>query len=891
MEDTKPNRVKQVQALDFLRQKARLAHNEGDGVLVNHLCSLALYKILEWKSKDELYIDIVEYRWALILPVYWQLDSNLLEMVKKVTPAVSSEQSPERDLALAVIALVSLSEQPLNSYAKQTEALTTYALSWIPDKPEIEDEILTSLIVELVWYRSTMSDLWLRVTDRFIEQASAKICETLEILKARLKQQTALLFERQASNKVFIDLTNSDLNLMRDGWVAFFDFRLERLDEILQEMSNRYGSHHFLALQQTQLRQKYSLLWSANDPMTLRQSRYDYLVQLWKEAQFDALRSQRYTENLLELIDADEVAGAHRRFTCFRLGMMRELAALRSWHLGSWFMSVSNQYASNKELFIHSVDNERFIAAYQMVRLGTLSTAIESDKKAIKQACLVLDRASDIHRMDLLREIINYRPAVQIAVLNALNEISDATPEECIDEIINFCIDVLDHPFFKRRKGIAGKMGFWSLIIPFASDPTKLCKNIKPIACQISQGSLYIGRDIEEFSKQYMVHSELDEAITYGRSIMQNISMENPYRDNLWAAIYYAITERPDLEPEFIDIIEQSAKNGLQRHYAYNIRHKLPNIPRHDAELLKEVIGKVNSQIANIMERKPNTGVLPVEFNHFLKPLLWESDQIPLAHRLIKAIKSPMIQIDEQSYFYHYLSIMVKQGEIGFAKLLLEDFVAWLDTPPKGRDIFQGINSPLSRMTASGFDSTELYFVNLSRLAYAMSIKLPNEVGEKVIKWAINLLITANDVVLHKILDIIGYYGIVKQNIELKQYLGIINGILIRSLEEIKSNAYDSYACSMLLDTIWKWSILDSTETGILAGSDETIEYRDSTVKLIAKYLPLFAKSYDPFVRAKVGIILRLWRDAKILPEGLNELIHSLKNDARARVRWQVKGL
>jgi len=65
---------RQELAFDHLREQARKAHFEGDGLLVNNLCAVALSHFSELAKKDSLKLSLGKVKWACIFPLYWLFD-------------------------------------------------------------------------------------------------------------------------------------------------------------------------------------------------------------------------------------------------------------------------------------------------------------------------------------------------------------------------------------------------------------------------------------------------------------------------------------------------------------------------------------------------------------------------------------------------------------------------------------------------------------------------------------------------------------------------------------------------------------------------------------------------------------------------------------------------
>src|ERR1043166_8147737 len=73
----------QQHAFNHLRDEARAAHLAGDGLRVNHLCSIALTRFTKLTGAQQLLIDLTEIKWACIFPLHWLLDDYMTRTVKE----------------------------------------------------------------------------------------------------------------------------------------------------------------------------------------------------------------------------------------------------------------------------------------------------------------------------------------------------------------------------------------------------------------------------------------------------------------------------------------------------------------------------------------------------------------------------------------------------------------------------------------------------------------------------------------------------------------------------------------------------------------------------------------------------------------------------------------
>src|SRR5213078_2063906 len=83
---------RQDAAFAYLRDRARRAHSEGDGLLVNSLCSVALSQIETLSQSGQLRLQLRDLKWTCILPVYWLVDEFMLREVEKAVKGFAEQE-------------------------------------------------------------------------------------------------------------------------------------------------------------------------------------------------------------------------------------------------------------------------------------------------------------------------------------------------------------------------------------------------------------------------------------------------------------------------------------------------------------------------------------------------------------------------------------------------------------------------------------------------------------------------------------------------------------------------------------------------------------------------------------------------------------------------------
>src|SRR6266566_914838 len=62
---------RQQRGFEFLRDEARAAHTEGDGLRVAHLCETALQEVGRLVNRNQLLVPLPELVWAFSFQLFW----------------------------------------------------------------------------------------------------------------------------------------------------------------------------------------------------------------------------------------------------------------------------------------------------------------------------------------------------------------------------------------------------------------------------------------------------------------------------------------------------------------------------------------------------------------------------------------------------------------------------------------------------------------------------------------------------------------------------------------------------------------------------------------------------------------------------------------------------
>src|ERR1035437_9941804 len=413
---------KQREAFDYLRQKAVTAHNEGDGLLANHLALVALNEATKLLKSKNCHLCLRDLRWAYIFAHYWLIDGYLLDQdIKEALDCAPRETDKDKRLFDLLRTYNELLRAPLWSDPNKFVLLQTAYYDWMADDAAPEDLALLEHLIELLWWRGAQDECWEKVRGAWAttSTAPAKCKKLLDHLGQRLRLQSSLTgpgllypaLDAKGAARWVKDFPNVELwTLKLQGDHAELDAAVTRrlpfvsddpgLVRQLLDFQHLNYSHH-----------------KGLDPQALRLTRR----RLFENPllRFDEAREQLLSEVLGAIFQKDEKGQAYERFKVFRLGMLCEISALRLWDYGMWLDAVRAQSSAALELCRWGGDYVGF--ASHGLRLAVLSHSYTPKRKLVQQGLDALEFANEAVREDLVRSILFSYPEQAYDVLSLLN--------------------------------------------------------------------------------------------------------------------------------------------------------------------------------------------------------------------------------------------------------------------------------------------------------------------------------------------------------------------------------------------------------------------------------------------------------------------------------------
>ena len=640
---------KQEYSIKYLQNEAMTAHMNGDGVLVNHLCSIALSKIIKWEKDNVLKVTIKEFYWATILSLYWLTNDYMLDAVNQVIRNYKGEN--ENTLLSWLRSLIFLVEQSLSDCAEDINEIKENEIDWIKTFNPI-DELFLSYCIELLFVRKPEGPAWYELVNTWISKFP-DYSDALKRLQDRLQTQANSLYpEAYFPSANFPKEANKDLY---DAWEARLNCEWDTLDCLLDRLVNKvsFGFAESLAV------------WHLHHLSHFRRKRDPEIIGLTrrlliisgrygaKQHHINEIRDHNFNKMLSGLWEkniAKETANqnATKRFSCFRLALLNELFALREWDLMTWRASI-NQKAQACYVLIQNPNlknDERVDFSISAFNLLALSAKLNNKELLHQRIAFLIDNASQEQREEIIKKLTILRPMMWHSVLNAFFLISDAIPKQSLNSVAEWCVKYDEHPTDFESGWRLDWLTFWGDIFGYYSEIDNIYEIIHPVILKAAGNPFIWHSDDRNAFEQYIANAPFNyvcEVIDqlFEVDITQNIN----FNEIRWSAVYHAAKKRKEIACKYNNKLIETATSPVLKLYL-NLNYTEGKFePLNDPEKRTWIRNDILSQTKNVLGRNGKSfgmggGVNP----EVLSLITWPNVEKKLIQELIKSFELSIYQ-------------------------------------------------------------------------------------------------------------------------------------------------------------------------------------------------------------------------------------------------------
>lgn len=899
------SRENQKQALEYLAEQARIAHYEGDGVLVNHICAVALSKVKEWLNKGNCLILFGDIHWSLTLALYWLVDDYMLLLVERIMEKLQPPPEDEKGFSLVLNQIFYLiqqnlpsNQQSLGDPAPAIKELMDCNLDWLEKSTECkgslcENSILLTYTIELVWWRNPEGMVWLTLVNTWLENTTGTIQKHLSNLKNRLMIQTKAIYPHASfsiDQEKILKEWEPNIQKLYYAWENFFECKWQELDEDLKTLVGNifFESETSLPLEVFHFHHLSRFHRKSPGSQESGLTRRKLQICLRKEALFDDFRAMAFYEKIAGLWNEDKSSqnahkGAHERFHCFRLSMLNQISALRRWELVSWMEGIRQQFEANRELFRFKGEEDIPEIAAELIRLAVVSRIFKEKDPTMIDAARQLDKASDELREKLIKTLLFARKFFWPYVLCAFSLLSDAIPESLLTKVAEWCNKYVNYPIAPFTGNPLGALLFWKDILGHIHCPNDVFKNLHPIAIKIAENLSRWSFDTAGI-EEYLINAPLNLALEVGEIIFATETQNQRDNNFRFSVGYNAAQKRPELLDHIHGKLMATAKTLLQKqHLLYLKAERLQ--PIDNPEFRSWCRNQILSLAQGIIKRQAKSNQFGGQLNPKVMELVtWPEAEQELVSSLLDAIKAPHVQSQEIYLLMMCLYELVFKGPKTHSELVKQDFFIWLNELPKGEAFGSNIGGPLSPAQINFGNYEAGVFMAFSFLAIAMCMQDGDKTARKVAKWIMKNILDAPLEANARLFKLAIFLGISSNYLDKATLGSCIQTILLRSDYHVREVAGDHNLLNNLLNQIAYLLNPDANDpVNIFKAKRKPSKLLLFTI--LESWIPLFAKNDDADVRANTARILKHMEQHKPLSPKGKEIFMDLQRDARARVR------
>lgn len=868
------------QAFDYLRREAIDAHLAGDGMRVLHLCTVALDRIDHLQPSGAPSLNLGDVRWAFFLGLYWMLDEWLTYDVNGALKHLTTDDLSNWDVKLIRFFLTTL-EIPLNF--ESVDDLKIAPTEWLRQRSrESEDVTALTLAVELSWYEDARSPAWRELASQWIERCpKPSLLETeLRRIVQRLDLQSRFRLDGCLPDDEEVPTdTNREQRLLIKAWRLVYEAKFAELDAMVSEIvalipveSPVYPAF-FRVLHFSRMRR------NSKESQFVSLSRRNYVESRQPALACQLLRDGRFDSSYADLARQDFPDGIRsRRFACFRMAMLNQLHALRSWDIGGWLLGERQRAQALLEL-CHRGYTDLAKDGILALRNG-LDVPKPGEYPHFDKAIRVLDTLPEEDRTSVVRDVLASPRIALIAARRVLDELSDAIPDVDLPDVAAWYVRLeLDEV---HSQGMHTHLEKWGEILWWAENAADLVDILKPaLAVKARNPACWD-----------MLHATLASAIIKGTahsaqeilsSLLDTPWPRHDFNRSRFSILSYVVRRRTEFAERCLAWMKEYAEERQDQFQLFQLRYLSSNdeAPKDDPRfrdwIRESVVESCRSRLAETSGPQ-HFGTLA--YHAMMQTVTWDKPEPDLVNALTDLVDAEHVLYVNKDAPIRCLAVLASAGPKSQAEDIVRAAIRWLDHGIPGRDM--GDRGPLAsiQFTGMGEDQAAAPFAHLLD---ALAERHCDLIGHRLAKWIMiegvrrppRLASRTIRTALH--LSI----GMMKKDEALSiALLGIAEAAAQIAYSTEPTTAIDGFRSLVLNDAphpqLAAW--LSST-AGALC------------IEMWQQRLVEASRLSNPSAREAAAFAIRRWEKSTItLPASLRMVREQLTNDCRLRVRAAICG-
>lgn len=734
-------------AFDYLRNESVDAHLAGDGMRVLHLCTIALERVRHAQASSM--IELAQVRWAFFLGLYWMVDDFLTYLIEDALKQLPAGGHSAWDCKLIRFLTTTLSI-PLKF--DSIEELLTAPTEWLHDRSTlVEDDVAMCLATEITWYKDYQATEWRDLATAWLSRLppESPLSGNLQRTVERLSLQSAFCKSGQLPNvQTLGGAVSFEQSQIVEAWRLCYDTQFNALDALLRSLVGRVRTESPAYSSYLSVVHYSRIARDSKESQFLSLSRL-HLVQSRQVSQTcRLLRDERFESSFSKIARLGFVdEAAFERYKCFRMAMLNQLHALRSWDIGGWLHGERQRAQALLELSARG--DLTFVTSSILALRNSLHVPDRGKYPHFDQTVQLLDALSEAERCVLTKSLIASPRIAWTAARHVLDELSDAIPADLIQAVAGWYVQVDVDEYQQRwRKTI---LKVWGQLLQYYEDSADLIEILKPAL-------------MKKVTMPFCwdeLHGTLCAAIIKGHSataralvdaLVSVAPSDKWWDEHRFSVLYNVARRRPGIASVADEWLRNfAAERGMEFH-RFKYRHKdhEGESPIDDPVFREWVRDKLMVECeTRLCELGPSVTIAHEQYDAMLFELEWPAPEPELVGRLIEVVDAAHVPFVNKDDAIACLAVLTLRCPKSDNSPVVPAIMKWLDQGVGGREL--GHAGPLSMSQMVGFraNSIEGAFAFLLEVA---AEKYFGELGSLLTEWALSDAIRSSPSVVEHVL-------------------------------------------------------------------------------------------------------------------------------------------
>jgi hypothetical protein len=831
-------------------------------------------------------MSVQQLRWAFIFPHFWLIDEYMLRTIEEGLASFAKQGEPKEEIYQILRCYHYLVEQPFAGIDDKVKLLSGITPQWLNLDCQVEDAVLLSHIIEVIWYRGPGDGFWRSLVGSWASHCPPVLRKRLEDLQTRLDLQTKLTSpdagHRPVERAALQDLAPGLPFAKLWGYLLYCDGA--GLDGTILKMNGTTPPESYAARLLFDFHHRNRFIGDFGEPQVIGLTRRRLFNESSPILTFTDAREAHLSETISRLHRLNQVGEAYTRVHGFRLSMLCEMAALQLWDWAAWRESIAAQAETDLELCKWETSRPEVPAHAVRLMVQCVGYKQKDKDSLVRNAFDQLEFVPEPVLAQLVESLLNGYPIQMRKAYEALEDLGDLIPERLWPVVARWGIGYADQMRKGLRFGPSTPLQFWEQILPFVSEESELWDLLLPEMVTLASNPFTWLFDSKRLFRAWLLHAPLPKAKAVGEALLATQTDDARALAERRHLLLSTEEERKDFSGSFSRILIHAPQSDLAK---LEFVHFVSDV---EAAKIRAAAkpSVVQALRAFITQSTPPSDAKQIQFtsmsNGPLFDIEWSEGDLPLVTDLVSAIDSPRVLADNIPNLLLCLQSLAYVGPLSFAEATFERYTAWLASPPKGRDVHGTAGGPFSVVQFRDDSRSELLKA-LGWLSLQMSQKVGARADTAMIQWLQRSALNPQPAAIPIMFNVGTQIALRTEGPRQAELLATCENMLLglwsRRTSDTQAQEYLAQALRFLgqflredvsLHPAWK------PETGQKA--------LQQLVTRLPDLLAYFGRSSHGPVRAAVAALLTSLKKWQPLSEPLEQMLAALARDNRARVRF-----